>query len=298
MIKAANFYADICGVKTTFTSRLSDAKWDIWNWKMDPYKSSFQTASAHLVVERAFDNHTIERLELLPLLQKETAGQFERRVYKEPNGDILWALVHSKKQEICLLYHLNKDFNCITLLQDTTNSAGTVAFAHLTWLMPSVFLKHDAITFHGVLMEHEGRGIIISAASGTGKTTHARMWRDLKNALIINGDRALCKKQDGVWRGYGIPWSGTSGEQINRSVPITAMVVLERSENNRTEILKGLDAFAAIMPNLQYPRWNVDLSSTALDLVSEFLSEIPIIKLYCRPDKEAVDVLNTALVNL
>ncbi|MDO5410059.1 MAG: hypothetical protein Q4F21_06330 [Lachnospiraceae bacterium] len=298
MIKAANFYADICGLKTAFTSRLSDEMWDIWSWKIDPYKSSFSIAGSHLVIERTFDNRTIKELEKLVLLQGETAGQFERRIYKDPNGGTLWLLMQIQKQKIYLLYHMSEELNCITLLQDNTNSAGTMAFAHLTWLMPGVFLKYDNLTFHGVLLEHENRGIIISAASGTGKTTHARLWRDLKNALIINGDRALCKNMDGKWRGYGMPWSGTSGEQMNRNIPITALVILKQSKTNHTEILKGLDAFAAVMKNLQYPRWNAGLAGTALDLVNEFLSDIPIIKLYCRPDDEAVDVLNTALESL
>ena len=43
--------------------------------------------------------------------------------------------------------------------------------------------------------------------------------QDHKNALILNGDRCLCRKKHDVWYAYGMPWSGSSGEYINRRVP-------------------------------------------------------------------------------
>ena len=147
-------------------------------------------------------------------------------------------------------------------------------------------------------MEHDGEGIIISAASGTGKTTHARLWRDYKNALIINGDRAVCKHTDKGWIGYGTPWSGTSGEQINRSVHLKALVVLERSQENSAEVIYGMEAFGAVFPHILYPSWDRELTEKAMDLLEDFMNHIPIIRLRCRPDVESVDVLNRVLEEL
>lgn len=233
------------------------------------------------------------------LLWEEATGFFCHRVYAAKDGDLLWRYERIKNGEVILSYLVSSALNKITLVKDDSDTGGNLAFEYLGMIMPTVMLvQAQAISFHGVLMEHEGCGIVISAPSGTGKTTHARLWRDLENALIINGDRALCKKTDKSWRGYGMPWSGTSGEQINRSVPITAMVVLEQSKENHAELLTGLDAFAAVMPNLQYPGWDAALTCTAMDLIDDFLSEIPVIKLRCRPDEESVAVLKTFLEKL
>ncbi|MCI5648538.1 MAG: hypothetical protein MR332_03755 [Fusicatenibacter sp.] len=147
-------------------------------------------------------------------------------------------------------------------------------------------------------MEHHDRGIIISAPSGTGKTTHARLWRDSKHALIINGDRAACQKIDGIWTGFGLPWSGTSGEQINRNVPITALVVLERGEQNQTERITSLEAFGAILPHVLCPTWDAELTGKAMELVDDFLRQIPVIRLRCRADLESVKILYQALEDL
>ena len=184
------------------------------------------------------------------------------------------------------------------MLCDESNTAGALSFEFLGRIMPSVMLKHEVLTFHGVLMEYEGRGIIISAPSGTGKTTHARMWRDLKHALIINGDRAACIKEEGKWIGYGLPWSGTSGEQINRSVPITAMVIIEQAEINSVKRLDGVEAYMSALSNLLYPSWDKELTEKALDFNDDFVSHIPVLKLSCRPDEESVEVLEKALREL
>lgn len=269
--------------------------WQIWKWKLDPYIVNKQQESCELFISMEPSEEQI-----LPqrLLSEEKAGFFRHRVYSTDNGELLWQYERIKNGDVIIKYLVSASMDKITLLEDNSNTGGNLAFEYLGQIMPSVLLLSNTITFHGVLMEYCGKGIIISAPSGTGKTTHARMWRDLHRALIINGDRSTCKKINGEWTGFGLPWSGTSGEQINRSVPITAMVVLEQSKENHAEILTGLEAFAAIMPNLQYPRWDAELTGTAMDLVDDFLSEIPVIRLYCRPDEEAVNVLKTTLENL
>ena len=147
-------------------------------------------------------------------------------------------------------------------------------------------------------MEYKNKGIIISAPSGTGKTTHARMWRDKENALIINGDRALCRKIDNKWIGFGMPWCGTSGEYINRNVPISAIVVLEQSKENSVEKLETLDAFNNMIPNIIAPTWEKTLLNKAMDYLEDMISDIPVYKLKCTPDLEAVEVLKKEIDEL
>ena len=219
-------------------------------------------------------------------------------VYAIADGSTLWCYVQRKNQKIIVAYHVISERRKIILLQDSSNTSGELAFEYLGQIVPSFFLKFGIIMFHGVLMEFEGHGIIISAPSGTGKTTHARLWRDNRHALIINGDRAVCRKLNGIWTGFGLPWSGTSGEQINRSVPIKAMVVLERSEENEAFLIEELEAFGAVLPNILCPTWDAELTGKAMDLLNDFLQEIPVIRLQCRPDLESVEVLSKVLEEL
>lgn len=270
--------------------------WQTWKWKLDSYTVKRLEQPLDLSISLS---QMKKKAEGQILLSENIAGFFCHRVYGTENGDYLWQYERNKNGEVILSYLMSHKMNQITLLKDNSNTAGSLAFEYLGFFLPVLMLgKEDALSFHGVLMEHSGKGIILSAPSGTGKTTHARMWRELYHALIINGDRSTCGKRNGIWTGFGVPWSGTSGEQINRSVPITAMVVLEQSEENRADVLKGMEAFAAVLPNLQYPGWDAKLTNKAMELVDDFLSEIPVIRLYCRPDEEAVRILKTTLENL
>ena len=81
------------------------------------------------------------------------------------------------------------------------------------------------------------------------------MWRERENALIINGDRCLCRKLDGRWYAYGMPWSGSSGEYINRRVPITAIVCLKQAPENAVRRMNPFEGTLAMMQRIFAPVW-------------------------------------------
>lgn len=293
MLNELSFFTGPLDFKLTFKGGTSF--WSTWKWKLDPY-----------IVKSVKESYDISismipfgsQIQVDKLLREEKVGFFSHRVYAAENDDLIWRYERIKNGDIVLSYLIKSSCGEIKLLEDNSNTNGILAFEYLGQIIPYFSAAFDVLSFHGVLMEYEDSGIIISAASGTGKTTHARMWRDIHKALIINGDRSTCKKVNGRWTGFGLPWSGTSGEQINRSVPIKAMVILVRGEENSTKRLTGLDAFIEVMPNMLYSGWDAEMTGKAIDLLDDFLSDIPVIKLYCRPDEEAVAVLKSALENL
>ena len=148
---------------------------------------------------------------------------------------------------------------------------------------------------HGVLMEWQGKGIILTASSGTGKTTHARLWREYENALIINGDRVLIRKEEGQWYAFGTPWSGSSGECVNRKVSLDAVVFLNRGQINEVYPVSPIQGMEKILPRIIAPKWHEKYSLMAIDLAIKCLEEIPLYELYCRPDAESVCTLKQAL---
>ena len=270
---------------------------DSWQWKLDPYRCLDKSQDCYELIFRngSLDSEALDFSEKVYEVQD---GFFLRQVFRLAKGETLWRYVRKSSGEVLLSYIVDSAWSQVTLCEDYSNTAGHMAFEYLGHIFPACGLKMDMLTFHGVLLEYKGYGLIISASSGTGKTTHARLWRDEKHALILNGDRAVCRKIEGKWTGFGLPWSGTSGEQINRSVPIKAVVVLERKEVNRAFSISGEEALTGILSNLQCPTWDARLTGKAMDLLDDFLRHVPVIRLQCRPDKEAVEVLEKALLNL
>lgn len=267
---------------------------DSWEWKVDPYKCN----GTHYLLKIRNMTNTEKYPVLKNLLYNYQDGFFIRQVFEADEGKTLWRYIRKKNNDILLAFVISKSLDEIVLLEDNTSSNGQMAFQYLGYLFPICALNWNILNFHGVLLEYQGAGIIISAPSGTGKTTHARLWRDYKNALIINGDRATCGKEGNIWQGWGLPWSGTSGEQINRMVKIKAMVVLERSLQNEAHLVDKKDTLRYVLPHLQFPTWDSELVGMGLDLLNDFLLQIPVIRLCCRADTEAVDVLEQVLKKL
>lgn len=288
-----SFARSICGFDGFGTSSFCD----IWQWKLDPYR-----CRDHMERHRDVTFRNLHPEERIPDISRKVYevqdGFFLRQIFLLADGATLWRYVRKITGEILLSYVVNPDWSEIVLVQDHSNSSGNMAFEYLCHIFPVCGLKQNILTFHGALVEERDRGFILSAASGVGKTTHARLWRDGRDALILNGDRGVCRKVNGVWTGFGLPWSGTSGEEINRSVPVKAIVVLERAERNRAVQIQGEEAFAGVLPHMLCPVWNAELSAKAMDLLADFLEHIPVIRLQCRPDLQSVEELKRVLDTL
>lgn len=230
-----------------------------------------------------------------PLLQ-ERSGFIDRQLFCLDDGTWLWQQTYHGVLQ--LQFTVSPHRKCVYVTADETNTFGMAVMESLTFLIFYLLLQKNVLSFHGVLLEEGGRGIILSAPSGVGKSTQARLWRDHKNALILNGDRSCCYLSEGQWRGFGTPWCGTSGEYINRQVPIRALVVLEQGYVNQVTHLKGSQLLHRLMPNVLLPQFDADLTAMAADLLSRFVQDFPVLLLSCTPDTRAVDVLYDYLENL
>lgn len=219
---------------------------------------------------------------------------FPTFLYQRDTGAYDWI---TKKQDgtPALSFRISPDWTEFTLYDDQTDTKGERAFHEFGSLFSYAVLNHHACVLHGVVMEYEGKGILITAASGVGKTTHTRMWRDKERALILNGDRCLCRNIEGTWYAYGMPWSGSSGEYINRRVPIRAIVSLRQAPVNSVRSLSPYEGTIWLLQRIFAPVWKGKLQNQAFDMAEELAAEIPMLELSCTPDYEAVQVLKAAL---
>jgi hypothetical protein len=144
------------------------------------------------------------------------------------------------------------------------------ALEALTFFVLPMLLVKKILTFHGVLLEHQGQGILVCAPSGVGKTTHARLWREHKNALILNGDRSPCYQKDGTWVAFGTPWCGTSGENVNRQVPVKALVLLRRGQQDQIVPMTAMEILTQVLELAICPAWP-GFRERVLELLDGFL---------------------------
>lgn len=68
-------------------------------------------------------------------------------------------------------------------------------------------LSCDTLLFHGSVIAVDGEGYLFTAKSGTGKSTHTRLWREYfgERAVIVNDDKPLLHITDSGVTAYGTP---------------------------------------------------------------------------------------------
>lgn len=285
----------IAGVPCRFLNFGSEQVFSSWSWKLDPWRLPlFKNADYDLIIQGHTQDFSGGSDSLTPVCEEFT-GFFKRQISVLPEGGALWDFLVARNGELILRLHTDPDWKQVTLLTDNTGTGGQTAFEYLAQITPLLGLKRGFLTLHAALVEYKGCGLAICAPSGVGKTTHARLWREHKQALILNGDRTVCRPADDGWLSWGTPWSGTSGEQINRCVPLKALVVLEHGEINSARQMTPQEALPLLFPHLLYPRWEPELTAGAMKLLDRLLTEIPVFRLLCRPDVESTDVLLQAV---
>lgn len=155
--------------------------------------------------------------------------------------------------------------------------------------------RTEGFVLHTSFVEWNGGAILFTAPSGTGKSTQAELWRTLRSAEIINGDRAVVRVAGGQVLAEGIPFSGSSQICKNRSLPIKAIVYLAQAPETSISRLTGARAFARIWEGISVNVWDPEDMELVSATVQQVLQSVPVYYLPCTPDETAVAALEQQL---
>ena len=157
-------------------------------------------------------------------------------------------------------------------------------------------LHHDGFMVHASAISYEGQGILFSAPSGTGKTTHTKLWEEsYDSAFLLNDDSPIIRfLEDGKAYACGSPWAGASGDGQNAIVPLKAIVFLRQGEQNEISRLQTIQALQWLMGNVNRPT-EKGLLDKLFTLIHLLLSDTPCYLLKCRPDRDAVETVRNEL---
>lgn len=156
-------------------------------------------------------------------------------------------------------------------------------------------LQRNAPILHASYIDCGGKAILFTAPSGTGKSTQADLWVQHAGAEIINGDRVLLRQRDGVWHAFGYPCCGSSSICLNRTLPLAAIVVLMQGAENRIEVMRPGEMVRALFGGIERYLWDPTETDLAFSLARQLALDVPILRLVCRPDADAVLTLQSFL---
>ena len=147
---------------------------------------------------------------------------------------------------------------------------------------------HDTLLVHASVIENDRGGYMFLGKSGTGKSTHSRLWlENIEGSTLLNDDNPIIRIIDGEAYIYGSPWSGKTPCYINRRLPLKAIVRLKQAPFNRITKQVPLKAFASLMPACSCMRWDHDSVENLYKTVEKVITQIPVWQLECLPDADA-----------
>ena len=153
------------------------------------------------------------------------------------------------------------------------------------------------LLLHASVTRYEGRGNLFFGVSGTGKSTHSRLWHEfVPGSDLMNDDNPVIRYEDGRFLVYGSPWSGKTLCYRNVVAPVNALVRLEQFPENRIARLEPLQAYASVIAAVSTIRWNHDIMSLLVPTIERVAMTVPCFQLRCRPDEEAVQVCKQAIL--
>ena len=158
--------------------------------------------------------------------------------------------------------------------------------------------RAGGFVFHCSYVERNGKAILFTAPSGTGKSTQADLWQEYRDAEIINGDRAVIRLVDGKLMAEGIPFAGSSQYCVNKSLPIEAIVYLSQAKETSIRKLSGYEAFSRIWEGVSVNTWDKTDMEIVSGVVQAVARQIPVYHMPCTPDESAVIALENALRKL
>ncbi len=216
-------------------------------------------------------SHMQKRLE--PYIQDCNCPDFEIKLTRE---NVLRCLAQTKE------------------LQDEYAAEGTLI---LNEICKRVLEQYDGFFFHSSALMLNGEAYLFTASSGTGKSTHTGLWRTLfkDRVVMINDDKPIVRKIDGVFYACGTPWMGKSNIGSNIKAPVRAVYVLQRGDNNSAVKVKPGDVFKQLLQATVVPKSRENMEKL-LTLYDELFTSADLFLLNCNTDTDAARVAYEAVM--
>ena len=152
-------------------------------------------------------------------------------------------------------------------------------------------IDYDTVVFHGSAIAAEGVCYLFTAKSGTGKSTHTRLWRELlgEKAVTVNDDKPMLRVTNSGILVCGTPYNGKHGIGTNIAVPLKAICILTRSEENHIARITKPQAYPMLLQQVYRPQDPMQMTTT-LKLIDIIAESAGLFRLGCNMELSAAEL--------
>lgn len=158
------------------------------------------------------------------------------------------------------------------------------------------FFEYDILLFHGSVIAVDGEAYLFTAKSGTGKSTHTRLWREMlgERAIMVNDDKPFLQVLPDRIIACGSPWNGKHSLGCNMEIPLKAICILERGDKNVIQEISGNEAVTMLLQQSNRPLQST-LLPKYLELIENIANKTKFYRMKCNMDPEAALVSYQAM---
>lgn len=245
----------------------------------------------------------LEDVDYIPVpAHKPLASSYMRRRYYKDSDSYDIYIVANEGDGAVAQIHSNLTWSELTVktssIHITEVKKDFMAFYVLWDAFREIIPAFGGVILHSSAISYKNHGILFSAPSGTGKSTHTKLWKKLfpDSVEIVNDDTPAIFFMNNVPYMYGLPWSG-KGENKNMAVPLKSVVFLKRSEQN---VIQLSDIDSAVFFMLEQVQRSVfaDNFDRILQQVDKLLSSVDVYEIGVNMEDTAAEMVkNTVFKN-
>lgn len=234
--------------------------------------------------------------------ERDEIGQFDGSgnnygVYQLPDGG--YEVEMSNPQgRMCGVLTADALFRCCTVRLEAPERALRAFALNNALMMAFAFASADRQTLllHASVIRKDGHGYLMTAPSGTGKSTHTYLWyKNIPGCDLMNDDNPVVRIVDGVPVVFGSPWSGKTPCYRNIQAPVGALVRIQQRPKNEIRRMAPVEALAQLLPAASSMKWDRRIYLSILDTLSVLIARVGVYELGCLPDAEAARVCYNAV---
>ena len=161
---------------------------------------------------------------------------------------------------------------------------GAVFYAHL--------LRFYGFMLHSSAIAYDGKAYLFSAPCGTGKSTHASLWREFlgeEKVIMINDDKPAVRLENDTFTVYGTPWSGKDDLSCNIAVPLGGIVFLKRAGKPYMTTVDTTEAIKNLLWQASRPL-HPKAMDRLLQIIEKLIENVPIYELGCDISRESFEL--------
>lgn len=214
-------------------------------------------------------------------------------VLKGSNGERVFIIsLNREMKDLGGVLVIGNDYRCCKLYAGACNGGrhGQFVLNNALMMLYALFTAtRNTLLIHASVAVANGKGYVFLGKSGTGKSTHTRLWlNNIKGAWLLNDDNPVVKiESDGNVMVYGSPWSGKTPCYRNEKAPLGAVVRLSQAPHNSIRRLTGVQAYAALSPSASSMKWDRVMADGLHNTLSGIIQSVGIFHLECLPDADA-----------